>query len=112
MPASCEGGCAFANAAANSGIADAYALDVVSAPIGPSHTTASPPCPASPIADRAFSEIVTTRPCVDLRMTSASVGVSMRLALSPPAAGAPRLMFFADGSSVHAIECPSARSYH
>ena len=47
-----------------------------------SHVTALPPCPASMIALRAFSETLTTR-AFRRRIWSAKVGTSSRRALSP-----------------------------
>jgi hypothetical protein len=61
------------------------AFDVSHAPRSPNHVTKSPLCPASPIAERAFIDIVATRALSvgSLRMTSASVGIIILTALSP-----------------------------
>ncbi len=54
------------------------------------HVTTWPPCPASPIALRGFSDSDTTRaPGRCARSWSASVGTTTRFALFPDAAGRP-----------------------
>ena len=63
------------------------ALDVSQSFLSPNQVTKSPLCPARPIAERAFIDIVATLDFSESRITSASVGTIMFFALSPAARG-------------------------